>query len=600
MLSAGLAAACGSPGGDGSPTVGAGNGLIGRPEDRSNGARPGGVYRTYITSDVPTFDVLATNSYGTLQSIASYAYPRLAKFVATKYPERPRGEVEGDLAETIETSGDRLQVIFRLRQGLRWDARPPTNSRPIDAQDVVFSWQRFLRLSPLRGDIAYDAATAPGGPVESVTSPDPRTVVFRLRQPDASVLGLFAAERLFHIMPREADGAFDPRYEIRGYGPWIMAENVANSLRAWTRNPDYHLKGRPYPDRLEQMMLGDYAARVAQFKAGNIWTSVAGNLDVVRIKRELPDTVLQRADFFPTTFGTIAFGYSADSPWKDERLRQAVSMLIDRETLIEMNSSRAKLRNEGLEIDIRYHTTTSAGWEGWWTDPLDESKFGPNSRYYGRDTDEARKLLTAAGFADGLDTSVFYNMGPQYGPIYTRTAELISGMLNEGGIRASLQPREYQNDWLPNYQLAHAAAANVGRPIKSFSGIAIRAGSAYSTPASQVFSMFHKDGVRFEGMTPDGNNPQLGDPEVNRQVESLRREFDIKKQQELAQDLARMMARKAYVIPNQPFAQLSYTLTWPVIGNLGLYVGWPGGSAATETAIHHWIDVTKPPLNQTP
>jgi hypothetical protein len=68
------------------------------------------------------------------------------------------------------------------------------------------------------------------------------------------------------------------------------------------------------------------------------------------------------------------------------------------------------------------------------------------------------------------------------------------------------------------------------------------------------------------------------------------------KQRELALDYARLMAGKAYDIPTPPHAALGFTLTWPVIGNLGAYRGWPAGNAITETALHHWIDTSKAPL----
>ena len=56
------------------------------------------------------------------------------------------------------------------------------------------------------------------------------------------------------------------------------------------------------------------------------------------------------------------------------------------------------------------------------------------------------------------------------------------------------------------------------------------------------------------------------------------------------------MAKLAYVIPNTPYSALGFTLTWPVLSNVGAYHGWPTGSALTEANLHLWIDSTKPPL----
>jgi ABC-type transport system substrate-binding protein len=376
-----------------------------------------------------------------------------------------------------------------------------------------------------------------------------------------------------------------------------MTDNRPGSLRVWTKNPDYYVRGRPLPNSIEHAIVPEYASRLAQFRAGTIWPSVAGQDDIVAMKRELPQTVLRKSDTFSTTPSSLAFGYDGDAPWKDERLRQAVAMLIDREALIDLNTGHTGFREEGLNLDIRYHSVVGAGWEGYWIDPTDEKRFGDNARFFKYNPAEARRLISAAGLPDGFDTLLHYNGGSQYGPVYTRTAEIVSGMLSAGGIRARLDPRDY-GDWLPNYHYAYTAAQNAGKPVRGFSGICYRVANSYPTVATQLFSTLHKDGARFEGMTPDGKNPQLGDPDVNQMLFAIRREFDVSKQQVLVQDFARFMARKAYDIPNLPFSALSYSLSWPVIGNLGVYRGWPAGTPVTETSIHLWVDETQPPLSR--
>jgi ABC-type transport system substrate-binding protein len=573
--------------------------LLNTPRDTTVQAKAGGTFKSYVLSDVQSFDPLSSSSFATHTQVAAFTYPRLFKFQAVINPQRAKGEVEGDLVESSEMSQDRLQVTLRLRQGLNWEQRAPTSGRAIDAGDVTFSWNKFGRASPSRGDLIYNGETSPGSPVESVSSPDPRTVVFRLKQADSSFLGLLASDRIFYVMPRESEGGFDPRTELRGYGPWLMSENRPGFLRAWTKNPNYYVKGRPFAETLEQAVVPDYMNRLAQFRAGLIWTSVASQDDILNTKRELPDLLLQQMTSFGAAPGSLAFGYDGETPWRDERMRQAVSLLIDRETMIDLKTDRARFDAEGLPIEVRYHSAIAASWEGFWVDPRDATRFGADARFFAYDPDEARRLMSAAGFPDGVETLLHFNGGNEYAAAYTRTAELISGMLHEGGIRARLDPREFQNDWMPNYSLGYTGAANIGRQIKGFPGIIYRTMPSYPTFATQAFVSLHRNGSRFIGMTPDGKNASGGDPDVNRMVEQLRREFDVKKQQEQAIELARFVARKAYDIPMLPYATLGFSLSWPVIGNLGVYRGWPGGSAVTETNLHYWIDDTKPPLRST-
>jgi hypothetical protein len=46
---------------------------------------------------------------------------------------------------------------------------------------------------------------------------------------------------------------------------------------------------------------------------------------------------------------SLAFGYEGDSPWKDERLRQAVSLPSDREMMIDVHANRGHYQAEGLD-----------------------------------------------------------------------------------------------------------------------------------------------------------------------------------------------------------------------------------------------------------
>ncbi len=568
--------------------------LTEEPENTTSQARAGGTFRSYVAADATNFDPLASSSPATFSHIAAYTYPRLLKFSAAVFPDNATGGVEGDLAESFELSPDRLSLALKLRQGLRWEHRAPTNGRLIDAQDVAYSWNKFARFSPQRYDLAYEKDQAPGSPVDSISSPNPQTVVFKLKQVDASLAGLLASDRLLYVMPRESEKDFDPRVETRGYGPWLMKENRPG-LRIWNKNPDYYVKGRPFADSLEHAIVPEYAVRLAQFRAGLIYTSVVTQDDVLPTKRDLPDLLLRRDANFATAPSTLAFGYDGDSPWKDERVRQAVALLIDRELLIDMKTNRAKFAANGLAVDVRYHSAVGAGWEGYWVDPLDSDKFGPNSRYFQFDRGEAKKLLLAAGFPEGIDTLLHYNAGNEYGAAYTRTAEVTSGMLHEGGVRARLDPREYQNDWLPNYHLGYAATANVGKPIRGFPGIAYRVVPSMPTPATQIYSTLHRNGARFHGMTPDGKNAHMGDPKLNDTIDKVRVEFDRAKQVEQIHEIQRYFTGQSYYVPRAATVK-PLTLTWPSLGNMGVFQPSPGENLGGERNVHLWVDQTKPPF----
>jgi ABC-type transport system substrate-binding protein len=581
---------CGDGGEDAPVAPADRSGLLGTPQDTLSQAKPGGTFKSLITTDVVSFDPLSSSSFNTQSSVAYYTYPRMLKFKTVKRPERASGDSEGDLAESYELSGDKLQITFKLRQGLRWEQKAPTSGREIDAEDVVFSWNKFAQISPFRADFA-NSAQNPSAPVVSVSAPDKRTVTFKMAFPDASIVPLFTTAILFFVMPHESDGGFDPKGEVRGYGPFLLDQYQPSALHVWRKNPDYYVKNRPFYDKVENPIVPEYATRLSQFKAGNVWLSVATQQDIVQTKKDVPALNLFQGETHTLTPSFYAFGYEGNSPFKDERVRQAVSMLLDRELMADTINGRDQFAKDGLDVPTAYHTVVGAGWDGYWLDPQDEKKFGANAKYLITSIEEAKKLLSAAGFASGFDASFYYNQGSQYGSAYTNVANITPGMLAEGGIRLKQEPKDYQTDYLPNYYYGYAAGNTRG-----FNGMVYGAERGYPTVASQIFATMHKDGPRFHGMSPNGQSAHLGDPQVNSMIEKIRQEFDLEKQQSLVQDFIRFMAQKSYNVP-YPVSTLGFGTYWPCVANQSVYRTYAGGNSVTETYGNYvWIDQTKPPF----
>src|SRR5207245_11257092 len=83
--------------------------------------------------------------------------------------------VEPHLAERWEQPDD-TTYIFHLRQGVKWHNRPPLNGRELVAEDVKFTFDRFLteKANVLRETLE---------PVERVEVVDRYTVKFVLQAP---------------------------------------------------------------------------------------------------------------------------------------------------------------------------------------------------------------------------------------------------------------------------------------------------------------------------------------------------------------------------------------------------------------------------------
>jgi peptide/nickel transport system substrate-binding protein len=587
------AAGCGGGESDGDGAKDS-SGLIAKPIDALSQAKAGGTFKDFQAVDILHFDASASNSAAVVNQFSIFAYPRLLKWVTAKYPKEAEGASEGDLAESFEVSGDKLQITFKLRPNLKWDNRAPTSGRAAEAQDVLTSWKRYTALNPSAQDLAY-SEKSPGAAIESVTAPDVRTVVMKLKKPDSSVLQLLTAWAHFYVMPKEADGGFDPKTEARGHGPWVLDEYIPSARTVWKRNPDYYVKDRPFPEKWERPIIQDYAQQLAQFKAGNIWTTVARQEDIVQAKKDVMQTLLLQGESFGTGAGPyVSFGWEGDSPFKDVRVRQALGMLLDGEAYADVIENRDGFRRQGLDLVTGYNSIVPAGWLDYSLDPRDEKKFGSAARFIKFNIAESKKLTAAAGFPNGVEARFIYNAGLEYGAIYHKVAEVMDGMFAAGGFKLQRDPLPYRQ-FFDGYFQGYLSQLFSDGKVKGFNGLMLRAGRSFPTVAAQLFGSMHHEGSVFHGLTPDGRNAHLGDAKVDQAIDRMKLEYDIAKQQEMCHELVRYYTQQAYHI-NRPISAKQYELVWPVIGNYGITRTWPSGNNVVETRRDWWVNSSKPPL----
>src|SRR4029079_9602279 len=134
--------------------------------------------------------------------------------------------------------------------------RPPTSGRLMNAQDVVFSANKFKAGGLSRGE--FFNSLSPNSPVESVEAPDARTVVIKMAFPKANMLSSFAFQRYLWMMPVEADGKFDAKADMRGSGAWRLSRWEQSTSFHYERNDSWHNKP-VFFDKMEQPIITEYA-----------------------------------------------------------------------------------------------------------------------------------------------------------------------------------------------------------------------------------------------------------------------------------------------------------------------------------------------------
>ncbi len=558
------------------------SGLLSQPVDTRNQAKSGGKLQSLTGADVTSMDPLSSQSFST-QVVAGWTYSRLLKIVPG-INTGSANDVEPDLAEKYEVSGDKMQITFTLRQNVKWDARAPTNSRPVTADDVVFSWNKFSTISPFAGILAN--AKNKDSSVLSMEAPDSKTVVVKLAFPDASALTMLGSSAAFYIMPKESDGQFDPKGTIRGSSAWILDAYASSQGFTYAKNPNWYRQDIPYLDKVDFPIVTEYAQQLSQLRAGNVLGGfVVKQDDLIPLKRDIPDIFMYQASW-PVYWFNSWFGYAGTSPFKDKRVRQAVSMSYDRDLWISTFYVPDAFSKAGLNVPTRWHSHFPLAWDGWWVDPKDETALGGNAKNFKYDPKTAKQLLAAAGYANGFEIPAYYISSPYYGPDFQKQSEVELGFVNDIGIKTTANNPDYQTDWLNKYYYGKG----------NFQGFALGADTPELDPGSFMFQRFHPSGPRFKGFSPDGGDPTKGDPQVTAMIDAIRQEFDPQKRKEIAKQYQTYMADAMYAIAQPGYSQ-GFGVAWPAWGNAGVFrVGGEGYATGAETYVYAWLDQTKKPL----
>jgi len=582
VAGAALLAACGAGEGDGGRGS-AKSDLVTEPKDTFKEAKRGGSLKDVHNFDPPTLD--PATPVAPLNSIVRHTYGTL---VTEKpgYLEPSSGELAGDLAESWEVSPDRLTITLKLRQGVKWHNKPPVNGRSVDVQDVIFSWERYTRLSPFRA-LSYNTVN-PDAPILTVAATDSRTITVKLKEPLAYALQYFANYGSFSgnvvMVPKEADAGLDMRRNIVGHGPFELAEYTPAVGLTLKRNPEYYDKDWALVDQIEMPIVPEYAARRAQFQAGNILRMLANEPqaeDVMAVKRDQPKLLLYQTDYSGQPW-ILSFGWLQEQ-FRDERVRQAVSMAIDRDTWIDAIQNVSGYEREGLPVESRWNSHLQAALGEDWLDPKGKD-FGPNAKYFQFNLGEAKKLLAAAGYPNGFSVQSTY---PVEGLALGRFAEPMDGMLREL-FEIKVHNPNYANEYIPKWR--DAQGQYEGWLYGSVTGTMPQ----FLHPVSSLAAEFWpKGGTTFRGFSTT-STPKAGDPELTAMIEKARLEPDANAQRRLVHDIQRYLAKAMWGL-SLPGGATGYTLIWPALRNNRVWQTRQG-AGPTWNAYRLWVDTTLPPF----
>ena len=473
---------------------------------RAQQPKRGGILRVR-GYDPPHFDPHQTLNFKTNNTL-SFVYNKLVRHRVGAGVAPGTFAIEPDLAERWEEPDD-TTVVFHLRHGVRWQNRPPVNGRELTADDVKFTYDRFLteKGNPLRFML---------DPVDRVEVVDRYTVRFRLKEPFVWLLHMLANPTGTWIVAREVVEKFGDlrRAEAAiGTGAFILERYEPNVKTVFKPNPDYFRQGQPWVEGVDWLVMEDEAAQLAAYRTGQVdcapWHQwVVRQQDLAELKKSHPHLMYQ--DFVSNV--TTGFYMRTDKPpFNDVRVRRAISHAVDRQAIVDA-------------VFLRGEPTPAIG-RGLaeWSPRIDQ--LGAGAQYYRHDPKEARRLLAEAGFPQGLKTQLTVTGG--YGNDVLDAFQLAQRQLKEGGIEAELKVQEYG---------AYMATTFAGK----YEGMALGPFSISWEPHTALYGMYTPEQPR--------NSSHVADAKIMAMLKEQMRTKDIEARRKLIFDIQRYAAEQQYYV----------------------------------------------------
>jgi peptide/nickel transport system substrate-binding protein len=276
----------------------------------------GGTLNFAISAETPHYDCHGSDTYATLHFAAPF-YSTLIRFNLPKFPE-----VEGDLAQSWTVAPDLMTYTFRLHTGVKFH-----DGTPLTSADVKATYDRLR--DPPQGVVSTRKATF--ADIGTIETPDPLTVVFKMKAVNAAMLEHFASP--WNCIYAAKDLAADPnapKAKINGTGPFAFVEHVKGSHVSGKKNDDYFKKGLPYLDGFKGIFTLQAAAMLNALQGGQVLAEFRGisPAERDRLVQAMGDKI--RIEESSWTLNLLVVFNTEKKPFDDVRVRKALLMAIDR------------------------------------------------------------------------------------------------------------------------------------------------------------------------------------------------------------------------------------------------------------------------------
>ncbi|HEV2674275.1 MAG TPA: peptide ABC transporter substrate-binding protein [Aliidongia sp.] len=263
-----------------------------------------------------------------------------------------KGEIIPAVAQSWDVAPDGLTWTFHLRSDAKW-----SDGTPVTAGDFVYSFRRSVDPATAAPYVSILYAVVGARAISDgkekdlsklgVTAPDDHTLKIALTEPTAFLPGVLALP-IGYPIPKAAVDAYGTQWTR----PGKMVSNGAYKLDYWepqqeirlTRNPNYWDAKSVRIDVARWLVVESDETAFKRFRAGELDFSRIPVTEIPYARKNMAAELHPDVNMW-TAYVILNVG---KAPLSDVRLRQALAMTIDRETLADKVDPHGELPAYGL------------------------------------------------------------------------------------------------------------------------------------------------------------------------------------------------------------------------------------------------------------
>lgn len=464
-------------------------------------------------------------------------------------PGEQSNELVPDLAESLGTPSDNAKTwTYKIRQGIKFEDGTPVTSthvkyavaRSLDKDVLVNGPTYYSDLLDLQGyEGPYKDKDLTMANFKAIETPDPQTVVFKLKAPFAGFDYLAMLPATIPVIP-EKDTGTKYKEKVLATGPYKFESNELGKQFVLVRNEAYDPATDPatgrkaLPDRIEVSLNVNAEDIDQRLQSGDLDVAVSGEgvLATTRSKintdqnlRKFADSALQARVWYTALNNDVA-------PFNDIHCRKAVLYAADKQ-----GYQRAYGGDSGGDIASNMLPSMIPGYR---KIDLYNVASKPNG-----DVDKAKEELAQCGQPNGFSTNISYRAER---PAEKATAEALQQSLDKVGIKTELKA-------FPQSDYSKLYAGNVEYSKTNNLGIRVYGwGADWNDGYGFLSQIVDSRVVRAAGNT----NLNVKDPQVDELLDQAFETTDKAAREKLWGDIDQKVMEGAYYLPGIQAKQLLF------------------------------------------